>query len=70
MNETKSWYQSKTVWGSIITLVSMAAAFAGAPIAAADQQSLITLTTTAAGSLGAIVSLIGRVVAKDRIERG
>lgn len=69
MNEFKAWYHSKTVWGSLITLISMVAAFAGSPINPADQQSLITLTTTAAGSLGAIISLVGRVVAKDKIER-
>lgn len=69
MPEFKAWYQSKTVWGSLITLLSMVTAIAGTPINPADQQSLITLTTTVAGSVGAIVSLVGRVVAKDRIER-
>lgn len=69
MTDFKAWYQSKTVWGSLITLLSMVTAFAGTPINPADQQSLITLTTTVAGSVGAIVSLVGRVVAKDQIER-
>ncbi|MAY60931.1 MAG: hypothetical protein CML29_01855 [Rhizobiales bacterium] len=67
MNETKAWYQSKSVWGSIITIASMVATVAGSPIAPADQQSLITLTTTAAGSVGAIIALVGRLVAKNRI---
>ena len=67
MNDTKAWYQSKSVWGSIITIGSMVAAIVGTPITPADQQMLITLTTTAAGSVGALVSLVGRLVAKDRI---
>ena len=67
MNETKPWYQSKSVWGSIITIASMVAAVAGSPITPEDQQSLVTLTTTAAGSVGAILALVGRLVAKDRI---
>ncbi|MBW3098672.1 hypothetical protein [Pseudohoeflea coraliihabitans] len=69
MYDTKAWYRSKTVWGSIITLFSMAAALAGAPIETADQQMLTTLATTAAGALGGILSLVGRVSATDRITR-
>ncbi len=67
MNETKPWYQSKSVWGSIITIASMVAAVAGSPVNPADQQALVTLTTTAAGAVGGILALVGRLVAKDRI---
>lgn len=67
MNSTKTWYQSKSVWGSIITLASMAAAVAGSPVAASEQQALIELTTAGAAALGAIISLVGRLMARHQI---
>lgn len=69
MEDVKAWYQSKSVWGSIVTIASMVAAVAGMPIETGDQQNLATLMTTMAGTLGALVSLVGRLRARHRIER-
>lgn len=67
MDMTKTWYQSKSVWGSLITLASMAAAIAGNPIGASDQETLIELTTVGAAAIGAVISLVGRLAARHRI---
>jgi hypothetical protein len=67
MNDRKAWYESKSVWGSIVTLASMGAALGGAEVSDLDQARLAELLMLAGGTTGAIVSLVGRIVATDRI---
>jgi hypothetical protein len=66
----KSWYQSKTVWASILQVLVGAAAAAGAvsPEAGAliQSQGPEVLTGLAASILG-VVSFYGRVSAKGTI---
>lgn len=67
MDKTKAWYTSKTVWGAIITLASMAASAAGYSVSDADQQALVEHITGATAALGAVIALFGRLLARDRI---
>lgn len=67
MKDSKAWYESKSVWGSIVTLVAMAAAIGGVEIGDPDRQALAELLAIAGGAVGAILSLVGRLVATSRI---
>lgn len=67
MDEIKPWYQSKTVWGAVITLASMAAAVAGIEVSDPDRQALADFLVVAGGAVGGILSLVGRLVARGRI---
>lgn len=67
MDEIKPWYQSKTVWGAVITLASMAAACAGIEVDDPDRQALTELLVVTGGAVGGILSLVGRLVARGRI---
>ena len=67
MDDQKRWWESKTVWGAVVTLVSVVAGFAGAVISADDQASLIDLLSGAGAAIGGLLALMGRLVAKSRI---
>ena len=67
MDDIKPWYQSKTVWGAVITLASMAAALAGIEVSDPDRQALADFLVVAGGAVGGILSLVGRLVARGRI---
>lgn len=67
MDDIKPWYQSNSVWGAVITLASTAAALAGIEIDDPDRQALADFLVVAAGAVGGILSLVGRLVARGRI---
>ena len=61
MVEEKPWYMSKTIWGS---LVSVAAALAGALGIAVDtgsQQAIAEAAVQIVGAAGALVAIYGRL---------
>ena len=72
MEDTKGWYASRGVWGSVVTVASIAFALIyGTQIDADTQKTLadqIVALVTAIGTLGgSIVALYGRLKATKRI---
>lgn len=67
MFDTKPWWQSKTLWGSIVTLGSAALGLAGLEIGEADREGLIELLSSLGAALGGIVAIVGRISARRRI---
>jgi uncharacterized membrane protein len=70
--EVKAWYQSKTIWGAIITVLSLIISVVfGVQIDEATKQVLIdqaVALATAIGVLfGSIVSIYGRIKAEKKI---
>lgn len=63
MNGTKVWWQSKTVWGSIIALLAGVATLAGVKLDATLQDQLAELIVGAANVVGGIVAWYGRAKA-------
>ena len=59
----KKWYQSKTIWASIITLVISALELVQSALlgGGVDDTAIITIITSA-------VAIYGRITAKDFIE--
>ena len=70
MNNTKPWWQSKTVWASIIAILAGAASLAGVRLDATLQDELATLLTSVAELAAGTTSLIGRISADRRITWG
>lgn len=73
-NETKAWWQSSGIWGSLVVVVSAGAGMIGYTIAPDDQAHLVTaatksveLATQAMALVGGLVALVGRVRATKRI---
>lgn len=67
MTDTKPWWQSKTLWGAIVTLASAALGLAGLDLGDADRQALTELLTSLGAALGGVIAIFGRIKAKDRI---
>lgn len=64
MNNTKLWWQSKTVWGSIIALLAGIATLAGIDLDAKLQDELVDLVTGAANIAGGAMAWYGRATAQ------
>lgn len=67
MTDTKRWYESKTVWGALVTLLALVAGSFGLAIGEAEQTALIELAPQLVAMAGAIVALVGRLTAKAAI---
>ena len=66
--DTKPWYTSKGVLGSVMTVASIVVAMIwGVQIDAETQQTIVTQVALIVGAVGSLVSLIGRLVATKRI---
>jgi 2-methylisocitrate lyase-like PEP mutase family enzyme len=68
MEETKSIFASKTVWGGLIVIVAAVAGFFGYTITGDDQASLLGLVDNALLIFGGLLAIWGRVTASKRIE--
>ena len=70
--QTKPWWQSKTIWGALITIIALILSLFGVQIDEQTKQVLINesvaLATAIAGIVGAVLSIYGRIKAKQRIK--
>jgi hypothetical protein len=67
MEQKKSWYTSRTIWASIVTFAALVAAAFGLPVDDVEQQALVDALLQAAAAVGALVAIVGRLVARSRI---
>tara|TARA_R110002020_G_scaffold18931_6_gene65450 strand:+ start:1242 stop:1448 length:207 start_codon:yes stop_codon:yes gene_type:complete len=67
MTDIKPWWQSKTLWGAIVTLGSASLGLAGLDLGETDREALIELLTSLGAALGGVIAIFGRVTAKSRI---
>jgi hypothetical protein len=67
MNDTKKWWQSKGVIGSIVSILALGARFLGYDIDPTAEQQIALIVLEAIAAAGALLALIGRIVADKRI---
>lgn len=67
MKTEKPWWQSKTLWGAAVTLLSAVLGLAGLELAEGDRTSLTELLTSFGAAMGGLMALYGRITAKARI---
>lgn len=70
MEGEKGFWQSKTVWGGIISLAAFAAGWLGYAITAADKAEVVDDITTLIGIAASLFAIYGRVSATKTIARG
>jgi hypothetical protein len=63
MDEAKTWYRSKTIWGGIVALAAAVGGLVGLDVDAEQGSALTLAFTQAASAIGAIVAIIGRLEA-------
>lgn len=61
MVEEKRWYQSTTIWGSLISVAAALTAGFGIVIDAATQADIATAIVQIVGGAGALVAIYGRL---------
>ncbi len=67
MMDTKPWYESRTVWGSIVAVGASLAGVFGLAVEPQEQLLIVDTALQAISAAGAILALYGRFVATSRI---
>ena len=68
MNEDlKAWYRSRTVWGALIAILASLANAVGVEVTAGDEGELADLIVAAVGTIGGMLALYGRILARQRV---
>lgn len=67
MDNVKPWYLSRTIWASVITVASAAAALLGLPVDGLDGSALTDSLLQAVTAISGMLAIIGRLGAKARI---
>lgn len=68
MEDAKSWWQSRTIWGAIVGVVATAASLLfHKTVSAADQSAIVDVILTLISSAGTLYAIYGRVVATTQI---
>jgi hypothetical protein len=67
MDNSKSWYQSRTIWGGVVALIAAGAGFFGYDLDAGAHEALTDALISGAGAVGAVVAIYGRLAAKSTI---
>jgi hypothetical protein len=67
MTDSKPWYLSRTIWASLITIVTAAAGIAGVPLAGIDNSALTDTLLQAITAISGLVAIFGRLGANSRI---
>lgn len=67
MEDTKKWYASKSIWGSILLIAALIAQAFGYSLGEADQAQLVDIFSGVAGSVGGVMAVVGRIIASKAI---
>jgi len=67
MTSSKPWYLSRTIWASVVTVLTGAAGIAGLPVDGVDGQALTETLLQAISAVSGLVAILGRLSAKERI---
>ena len=68
MNEYKNWYNSKTIWGSIIAILAAVASVLGFDVNEDAQSAIVEATLQIVGVAGSLFAVLGRLSATSVIE--
>ena len=67
MNGTKKWWESKTLWGSIIAILAAVVQIFGYQITPEMQQQLLSQITAVTAGIGGLIAMYGRLKASKKI---
>lgn len=68
MEENKYWYQSKTIWASIVTVLALIAGMFNLTIDTETQQGIVELVTVIVGVIGSTTAIWARIRASKTIK--
>ena len=65
--ETKPWYLSKTIWASLVTILSAVAGMTGLPVGGLDSSATGDMLLQAVTALSGLIAIFGRLSATSKI---
>ncbi|QBQ54950.1 hypothetical protein [Nitrosococcus wardiae] len=68
MQQSKAWYQSRGVWGGVVTIAAAAAGAVGVVISPEQQDLIVNSVVAIATGVGGLLSLYGRLKADKPIQ--
>lgn len=68
MDETKAWWQSRTVWAGLVALFAGVAGMVGYVIDSDMQESIVALATGIVSGIGGLLAIYGRIKASKQIK--
>lgn len=68
MNDVKNWYQSKSIWGGIITVLAVLLGAFGYTLTGDDQAALVEIVSAIVGAIGGLLAIYGRVKASKTVK--
>jgi hypothetical protein len=69
MNSAKPWYLSRTIWASIVTVISGGAGLVGVPNGVIDDGALADTILQLVTAISGLIAIFGRLSARDTIGR-
>ncbi len=67
MNDSKHWYQSKTIWGALVAVAASLLDGFGVKIDSVTQGQAVDAFYQASAVIGALIAIYGRLTAKSAI---
>ncbi|WP_201353807.1 hypothetical protein [Hydrogenimonas urashimensis] len=67
MTYEKPWYQSKGVWGGIVSILAIVLGVFGYTVSPEDQQAIVVALTSVGATVGSVVAIYGRIKATKRV---
>lgn len=68
MSDSKSWYFSKTIWASLITILAAMGSVMGISVDEETQSHLSEAVVQVVTILASLFAIVGRISATSRIE--
>jgi hypothetical protein len=68
MEDSKAWYASKGIWGSVVAIgAGIAGTIWGVSVTEADQTTIVSAITAVGGAVGGLIALWGRLKASKKV---
>ena len=67
MTSSKPWYLSRTIWASVVTILTGGAGLIGLPLGGIDSAALTDTILQAITAVSGLIAIMGRITAKERI---
>lgn len=67
MTSSKPWYLSRTIWASVVTILTGGAGLVGLPLGGIDSTALTDTILQAITAVSGLIAIMGRISAKERI---
>jgi hypothetical protein len=69
MTTAKPWYLSRTIWASVVTVLTGGAGLVGVPTGVIDDGALTDTILQLVTAISGLVAIFGRLAARDTIGR-